>query len=162
MQDFAEFVSKELSDIYVICWNTDAEDVACLDFEKKLITAINELASTGTKIIDENLYIKAAESFIEDYGRKYKNVDRIQDPSIYMKRPDLLQQLRPSGLNCLFHKGKKIESLDLIVKRLAAENRYDNYKIDKPPPIIDRPHSAPKPKSSARSTRKVSIKGKTL
>ena len=28
MQDFGEFVSKKLPNIYVICWNTDAEDVA--------------------------------------------------------------------------------------------------------------------------------------
>ena len=162
MHKFGEFVSKKLPNIYVICWNTYAEDVACLDFLKKLVTAINELSSTGKKIIDKNVYIKAAESFIEDYGKKYKNVDRIQDPIIYMEKPDLLKQVRPSGLNCLFHKGEQIESLDLIKQRLASENRYNNYKIDKPPPLIDRPHSAPKSKSSPRSTRKVSIKGKTL
>ena len=79
-----------------------------------------------------------------------------------MKRPDLLQKIRPSGLNCLFHKGEQIESLDLIKQRLAREKRYNKYKPDKPPPLIDRPHSAPNPKSSARSTRKVSIKGKTI
>jgi len=161
MHKFGEFVSKKLPNIYVICWNTDAEDVACLDFLKKLITAINELSSIGKKIIDENVYKKAAESFIEDYGKKY-NVDRIQDPHIFMKRPDLLQEIRPSGLNCLFHKGEQIESLDLIKQRLVREKRYNKYKPDKPPPLIDRPHSAPNPKSSARSTRKVSIKGKSL
>lgn len=161
LHKFGEFVSKKLPNIYVICWNTDAEDVACLDFLKELITAINELSSAGKKIIDENVYKKAAESFIEDYGKKY-NVDRIQDPHIFMKRPDLLQKIRPSGLNCLFHKGEQIESLDLIKQRLAKEKRYNKYKPDKPPPLIDRPHSAPNPKSSARSTRKVSIKGKSL
>lgn len=152
MQDFAEFVSKELSDIYVICWNTDAEDVACLDFQKKLIIEINKI-EPSERIIDENVYIKAAESLIEDYGTKYK-VDRIQDPKMFMDKPDLLQQIRPSGLNCLFYKGVIIASLDSIKQRLAKDGKYNKFIIDEPPPLIDRPYSTPKSRSM--------IKGKSI
>lgn len=115
MLPFALGVSRKFPKLYIICWSTDAEDVSCLEFQKKILDELNKLQ--GHDLKDDNLkivYKNAAESFINSCG----NIERIKDPSKCSKNE--LMTLRPTGLNCL------IENEVLIVK---LENLVDKHVV---------------------------------
>lgn len=110
MLDFANYVSKTFPQIYIICWNTDAEDVSCLEFQKKILDELNK--NQGNKLKDTDLisvYENAAKSFIESCG----NINRIKDPST-STREELIK-LRPTGLNCLIHNSNTISKLEHFI-----------------------------------------------
>jgi hypothetical protein len=110
MLPFALEVSREFPKLYIICWSTDAEDVSCLEFQKKILDELNKLQ--GDDLKDDNLkivYKNAAISFINSCG----NIERIKDPSEFSKNE--LMTLRPTGLNCLIKNEVLIDKLENLV-----------------------------------------------
>ena len=110
MLSFALEVSNKFPNLYIICWSTDAEDVSCLEFQKKILDEVNK--SQGRALKDNNLiniYKNTAKSFINSCG----NIKRIKDPSTCPRNE--LMTLRPTGLNCLIQNGVLIVTLESLV-----------------------------------------------
>jgi len=120
MLPFALEVSTKFPKLYIICWSTDAEDVSCLEFQKKILDELNK--SQGGALKDDNLitvYKNAAKSFINSCG----NNERIKDPSNCPRNE--LMTLRPTGLNCLIKNGVLIVKLESLVDKHVVHEEVE-------------------------------------
>lgn len=124
MLPFALEVSKKFPNLYIICWSTDAEDVSCLEFQKKILDELNK--SQGGALKDDNLitvYKNAAKSFINSCG----NNERIKDPSNCPRNE--LMTLRPTGLNCLIKNEVLIVRLESLVDKHVVHEEVEVPKL---------------------------------
>lgn len=109
MLSFALEVSNKFPNLYIICWSTDAEDVSCLEFQKKILDELNKSQGGALKGDLITVYKNAAKSFINSCG----NIKRIKDPSKCPRNE--LMTLRPTGLNCLIKNEVLIDKLENLV-----------------------------------------------
>ena len=132
MSNFASYVSNNFPNLYIIYWSTDAEDVSCLEFQKKILDELNNLRYG--ELTDEiliKLYTNAAKNFIASCG----NIERITDPGSITDKNDL-KKLRPTGLNCLMKNKNIIANLKKIVEEIVREQEISMLSKEEVPELL--------------------------